>query len=300
LTTIESPAAARRRLRIALREAREAAALTQTEVAEQLGWSFSKVSRIENGEVTISTGDLKELMPLLGVTNPDTVELLTSYAGAARQRGWWDQPRMRPHLTPAMKQLFQYETQATAIRSFQPTLIPGVLQTADYARTVLNAWVEMPEETRLIRQEIRANRRDLVFGENSAGSPYYLVLDESVILRRVGGPAVMAAQLRSLHEMIEQANLMVRIVPLAAGAIVGQFGYFTIVDLDGDENAILYREIPPDDNISDAHDVVQRYRRAFEQMWDVALTPTESSAFIEANATIMQPRLTGQSEQRAM
>jgi transcriptional regulator with XRE-family HTH domain len=298
LTTIDSPAAARRRLRFALRDAREAAGFTQTAVAERLGWSFSKVNRIENGEVTISAGDLKELMELLGVTNPDTVELLTSYARAARRRGWWDEPRMRPHLTPAMKQLFQFEAEATAIRCFQPTLIPGILQTPDYARTILDFWTDMHEETRLVRQEIRANRSRLVLGEQSTGSPYYLVLDESVILRRVGGSAVMAAQLRSLHDMIAQTNLLVRIVPLAAGAIVAQLGHFTIVDLDGEENAILYQEIPPYDSISGASDVVQQYREAFEQMWDVALTPAESAAFIEAHAAIMQPRSTERKEVR--
>ena len=83
MPTTDSPAAARRRLRFALRTAREAAELTQAEVADRLEWSVSKVNRIENGEVTISATDLRALMTLVGVTDQDTVEQLTAWARAA-------------------------------------------------------------------------------------------------------------------------------------------------------------------------------------------------------------------------
>jgi transcriptional regulator with XRE-family HTH domain len=286
LPTTDSPAAARRRLRFALRAAREAAEMTQAEVAERLEWSVSKVNRIENGEVTISATDLRALMALLGVTDPETVERFTSWARTARSRGWWDAPEYRAHLTPAMRQLIQYEAEATAIRCFQPTIVPGALQTPEYARAVLDFWSELSEETRAARQAIRAERHRRLFGDRSA-PPYHLVLDESVVLRRVGGAAVMAAQLRLLLDVIRTSNLYVRIIPLAAGAVVGQLGNFTVLDLSGDENAILYREVPPDDMIRDAHDVVQQYRQAFEHMWDVALTLEDSVTFIEANATML-------------
>lgn len=286
LSTTDSPAAARRRLRFALRAAREAADLTQAEVAERLEWSVSKVNRIENGEVTISSTDLRALMALLGVTDPETVERLTSWARTARSRGWWDAPEYRAHLTPAMRQLIQYEAEATGIRCFQPTIVPGALQTPEYARAVLEFWSELSEETRTARQAIRAERRRRLFDDSSA-PPYHLVLDESVVLRRVGGAAVMAAQLRLLLDVIRTSKLYVRIIPLTAGAVVGQLGNFTVIDLYGDENAILYREVPPDDIIMDAHDVVQKYRQAFEQMWDVALSLEDSITFIEANAAML-------------
>jgi transcriptional regulator with XRE-family HTH domain len=286
LTTTDSPAAARRRLRFALRNAREARQLTQAEVADSLEWSVSKVNRIENGEVTISPTDLRALLALLGITERASVEEFTNYARIARRRGWWDGPELRSHITPAMRQLVQYEAEAVAIRCFQPTLIPGVLQTPEYARTVLDFWSELSEDTRLARQAIRSERRARLFGGKSS-TPYQLVLDESVVLRRVGGPALMAAQLRTLLDLMRTANLQVRIIPLAEGAIVGQLGNFTVLDLDGDENAILYREVARDDIIRDTHDLVQQYRQAFDQMWDVALMPEASTAFIEAHAAIM-------------
>jgi transcriptional regulator with XRE-family HTH domain len=292
LTTIDSPAAARRRLRFALRDAREAAGFTQTTVAERLGWSFSKVNRIENGEVTISAGDLRELMTLLGVTDQKTVEQLTSYARAARRRGWWDDPDHRPHLTQAMRQLFQYEAEATSIRCFHPVLVPGILQTADYARTILDFWTELPEETRNARQAIRVTRRERLFGRTDR-PPYYLVLDESVIMRQVGGPTVMAEQLSVLVDMIRAGHLVVRIVPLVRGAIVGQVGSFVILDLD-DESAILYREVSLDDDSIRENETVARYRRTFEQLWATALTPEESANLIEGHAAIMNASISRQ------
>ena len=286
LATTDSPAAARRRLRFALRNAREAKQLTQAEIADKLEWSVSKVNRIENGDVTISATDLRALISLLEVTDGTTVEELTSYARAARRRGWWDDPQHRPHLTDALRQLIQYEAEATAIRCFQPTLIPGVLQTAEYGRAVLEFWKDLPQETRVARLALRASRNRGLFGR-SGGPQYLLLLDESVVLRHVGGPAVMAAQLRFVLNMIETAKLIVRVIPFVDGAVMSQVGDFTILDLAEDENAILYREVALDDNIRDAHEIVERYRRTFEQMWEVALTPDESTRLIEGHAAIL-------------
>jgi transcriptional regulator with XRE-family HTH domain len=286
LPTTDSPAAARRRLRLALRSARELAQLTQADVAERLEWSISKVNRIENGEVTISATDLRALMALLGVTDAETVELFTSWARTARSRGWWDGPQFRAHLTPALRQLIQYEAEATAIRCFHPTLIPGMLQTPEYARTVLDFWVELPEETRAARQALRLERRSRLL-QRQDRPQFLLLLDESAIQRPVGGPAVMAEQLSSLLFAIRSGEIIARVVPLISGAHLGAMGSFTILDLSDDENAILYREIAlDDDNVRDG-DVVGQFRRAFEHMWAVALPPEKSAVLIESQATIM-------------
>ena len=140
MASYEAPAVARRRLRLALRKAREAKGLTQAQVAEALDWSLSKVNRIETGEVTVSTTDLHALLRLFEVTDAAQVDRLVADARASRRRGWWDEPRYRQHLTPAMLQLFQFETEATTIRIFHPTLIPGLLQTRAYAEAALGVW----------------------------------------------------------------------------------------------------------------------------------------------------------------
>jgi transcriptional regulator with XRE-family HTH domain len=280
LSTTDSPAAARRRLRFALRAARETANLTQAEVAEQLEWSVSKVNRIENGDVTISATDLRALMALLGVTDRDTVDRLTTWARTARRRGWWDDPAFRAHLTPAMRQLIQYEAEATAIRCFQPTIVPGALQTPTYAQAILDFWTDIPDETRAARHAIRAERRQKIF--HGPDRPIYLLLlDESVVDRPVGGAAVMAEQMRSVLTMARNGDLIVRIVPMIRSAMIGLAGNFTIIDLLGDESAVLYQELLHEDYIRDDRDTVGLYRSAFERMWAAALTPDASVEHIE-------------------
>jgi transcriptional regulator with XRE-family HTH domain len=291
MTSGESPAVARRRLRIALRRARDAKGLTQGQVAETLDWSLSKVNRIESGEVTVSTTDLRALLGLFGITDAGRVEQLLDDAKASRRRGWWDEPKYREHLSPAMMELLQFETEASAIRVFQPTLIPGVLQTHAYAEIVLNLWEdELSDADRAVRLEIRMRRRDQVFGQ--ADPPhYFLVLDESVLLREVGGPGIMAEQLQAVHDVVSKPDIAVRVVPLVDAARMAMIGPFTIFDLGDEENAVLYRESPLGDEMSHAPETIRRFRRIFEQMWEQSMTNDASVRLIDARAAVMRSAL---------
>jgi transcriptional regulator with XRE-family HTH domain len=292
MTSYDSPAAARRRLRLAVRKAREATGLTQAQVAEQLYWSVSKVNRMENGEVTISPTDLSALLNLFGVTNAEVVNEMSRDAKAAKQRGWWHQPRYREHVTPATLQLLQFENQATAIRCFQPTLVPGILQTPAYGAAVMDQWSdELAEADRIARLDVRARRRGLLFDKTDPPD-YLLILDESVVLRELGGAAVMAEQLEALLDAIERhPSIIVRIVPLADGAAIARLGAFTICDLEDEENAVLHREFDLEDHIVLGGPGIQRYRDTFERMWGLALTPEQSRRLILARATTLRASL---------
>src|SRR5689334_24746209 len=108
MTSGDSPAVARRRVRLAVRAAREARGLTQSEVAEAMEWSLSKVMRIESGEVTISPNDLRPLLQYLDIRDRPVVEDLVRAAKTSRQRSqWWDEPQFREALTPPMRQWIQ-------------------------------------------------------------------------------------------------------------------------------------------------------------------------------------------------
>src|ERR1041384_6155247 len=125
----ESPAVARRRVRLALRRARDAAHLTQGQVAERMDWSLSKVMRIESGDVGISSTDLRALLALYAVTDQATVDQLLEDARTPRkQRGGAD-ARYRNSLPAALFQYIQFEAEAVAIRNYQNVLVPGLLQT---------------------------------------------------------------------------------------------------------------------------------------------------------------------------
>lgn len=283
---------ARRRVRLALRRARLAKGLTQGQVADALDWSLSKVQRIESGEVAVSSTDLRAALNLLGITNPDQVDRLAGEARASRRRSWWDQAHYRNVLTAATLQLLQFESTATAIRSFQLTLIPGLLQTSDYAAAVVNFWEEeLSSGDRSARVELRMQRPKHVF-ERPDPAHYYVILDESVVLREVGGPAIMAAQLQHLLDMIKAGRVTIRVVPLAVAAPIAILGPFTIIDLDEEENAVLYREAPPAlDEIVQVQDTIRRHRIVFEHMWELALTKEATQRLLAAHAAALFSKL---------
>lgn len=286
MSTGESPAVARRRVRLALRAAREATGFTQGHVADELDWSISKVNRIEKGDVTVSRTDLLALLELYGVADQELILDLVHAARTSRQRGWWDVPRYREHLTPAMLQLLQFEGEASAIRFFAPTLIPGILQIPAYSRVIFDFWSEeLPEMLREVRLEVRARRREQVLDQPHPPL-YLLILDESVLHREIGGPEVTGAQLQDLINITQEKNVLVRVVRFADAAPLIMLGQFTILDLGDEENAVLYREDTLSDEVHSGLRV-QRYRDRFEQMWANALSPEASIRLIQARAAAM-------------
>lgn len=277
----ESPAVARRRLRLALRKAREAKGLTQGQVADALDWSLSKVQRIESGDVTISSSDLKASLALFEVTDPKRVEQLLDVARASRRKGWWDEPKFRQHLTSAMMQLLQFEGEASTIRGYNPTLLPGLVQTRAYAEFILGYWHdELSEEDREVRLEVRMRRKEHIFGGPDRPK-YLLVLDESVLHRAVGGPKVLAEQLQELLRLIQVANLDVRILRYTAGAHLAMLNPFMVLEFGEEENAVLYIEAQMADDVIHANERVRLYRNRFESLWEAAANEETTVGLIE-------------------
>jgi transcriptional regulator with XRE-family HTH domain len=286
----DSPAVARRRLRLALRKVREEVGLTQGQVASALEWSISKVNRIETGEVTISNTDLQALLNLLGVVDSAAVEQHMEDARAARRRGWWTEPRYRAHHTAATLQLLQFETEATEIRIFQTAVFPGLLQTSDYATSIIDSIPnDVPEDTRTVRVEVRM-RRQAQLVERLDPPELLVVIDEFVPSRPVGTPRVMLDQLKALLEAARRPNVHIRILPKEEiGFVV--LGAFTIYGLSGDENAVLYREEFDELGSGYAPEVIRAHRRYFEKMWDVSLKEEATLALLEAHFAAVRAAL---------
>jgi len=283
----ESPAVARRRVRLALRGAREAIGHTQAQVAAALDWSLSKVNRIESGEVSVSATDLKALLEHYGVTDGSTIQRLHQDARTSRRQRWYTNPRYREHLNRSTMQLLEFESEANAIRAFQPILIPGLLQTAEYAAGVFNlAYDELSAGTVEVRREVRAQRHAQVF-DRPEPPDYYVILDESVIFREVGGAKVMGDQLRHLLRLAKRPNVRVKVVPFVAAAPIALLGQFTILELGGEGDAVLYREAYLADEIIQAPDRVHRHRELFDRLWIQSLDESTSAAVIEARASVM-------------
>jgi len=290
MASSDSPAAARRRVRLAVRRAREAKGITQSEVAEAMEWSLSKVMRIESGEVTIAQNDLRPLLSYLGVRDRSEVEALVAAAKVSKQRkAWWDVPGFREHLTPAMRQLIQLEDEATAFHYFYPMVVPGRLQTPAYTQAVLETFSdELSPEVIAARLKARENRSQILLSRSDPPAIHTL-LDESVLLREVGGGDVLREQLEHLLKLIDERRIIVKIIPFKERSPIPMLGTFEIIHLpDGDdEGAVLYRESDVIDEIVEDKEKIRRHRGIFDRLWHAAFDETTSAKLIRDHATAL-------------
>jgi transcriptional regulator with XRE-family HTH domain len=271
----EDPGFYRRRVRDALRKAREKAALTQRQAAEALDWSMSKLVRIEAGTVGVSTTDLRALLRLYEVDDPADVDALAEMARAARRRPWFS--KYQRILNPAFAQYLGYESAASIIRGFQPLTIPGLLQTDDYARAILEANRASYIDERV---ELRAARQELLDRENCP--EIFYILDEAALYRRVGGLAVMRGQLRRLEELNNHPRVHVQVVPFAAGAHSSMNGGFTILEFADWDEDVLYQETPRGSVTSrEDQELVADYRERFDLLEAASLDKGSTSELIE-------------------
>jgi transcriptional regulator with XRE-family HTH domain len=237
---VQSPTVRRRRLGQELRQLREAAGLKIDEVAQRLEVSSATISRIETGGVGLRVRDVSDLLDQYGIQGTDRANLLT-LTREARQPAWWRSRSYSDVLSEGLDVWIGLETEAVAIRSFEVQLVPGLLQTSDYARTVLQAYYSSePSEQIDRRLELRIARQQLVIEQNN--TPIWAVLDESVLGRHIGPAELMQSQYRRLLELAEKNNIRIQILPFDAGVytIPGGFAMMQLL-YDPDVVLIEYR-----------------------------------------------------------
>ncbi len=280
VSNVDSPAVARRRVRLALRAARTAKKLTQSQVARAMDWSLSKVIRIEKGEVNVSPTDLKVLLGHLDVTDPEQVEELLEDARISRRERWTISADDREYLTPAMRELYQFEEDAIAVRYYSNVLVPGPLQTRAYAeQTLPNYPVEHSAERSAARVAVRLRRQERLL--RPAAPQHRIVLDESVLMRPFGGPHAMADQLDLLLRLSDRAPVQIRILPVnTRNPRIFLTGPFILIDVEQGRSGLLYREMTDRDEIVYAEAELARHRETFEQMWELALDRVASAELI--------------------
>jgi transcriptional regulator with XRE-family HTH domain len=276
----DAPVLPRRRLRAELKKARQHSGLTQEQAASRLYWSESKVIRIENGASGVSVTDARALLDLYGVTDPAQVNLLVKLAQAARKRS--PLGAYRDVAPQSLLQLIEYESVASAIKQFETIFIPGILQTEDYARTVIKNYYhdEQPDSSRLrALVELRLQRNALF---DSEGAPsFHFMLDEAVVRRLVGGASAMRRQLERLIEVAEKPNVVVDIIPFSAGLNPGMRNPFEIIEFsDPSESDIVFMESRRGDIISDVTEETLSYREAFKELRKASLGPRDSLTWL--------------------
>ena len=291
----DSPGAARRRVRLAIREAREAAGPTQAQVAQEMEWSLSKVIRIERGDVTVSANDLRALLGYLKVRDRVVVGALLADARIARTRPrrlWYQQPEFREHMSDAFRRLVEYETGATVIRSYSVYYLPGPLQTPAYAAALLNAWNgEIPSDRVRVLVEARRLRHEQMLArlENVR---VFLVVDQSVLARAIGDPQVLADQLTELHDLASRGLLRVRMLPFDLASPIANNGSFDLLCI-GDEPdvALMYRENDLTDELVEDRGVTARHRGRFDQLWHAASSQADTIGFIAERIEALQMKI---------
>jgi hypothetical protein len=236
---------------------------------------MSKLVRIEAGSVGVSITDLRAMLAVYGIDNDDQVNELVEMARASKERPWFS--KYEKVLPPAFAQYLGYESSASIIRGFQPLTIPGLLQTDDYARAVIEASrVGQVDE----RVELRTTRQELL--ERTDRPEIYYVLDEAALHRNVGGLAVMRSQLRHLRDLAKEPRLSVRIVPFAAGAHASMKGSFTILEFADWDEDVLYLETAGGSVTSrEDQKLIADYRENFELLTEMTLEDQDSVALIE-------------------
>ncbi|MGY0056614.1 helix-turn-helix domain-containing protein [Streptomyces sp. LZ34] len=278
------PAVRRRKLGAELRRLRDLAGLTSGEAARRVGWHQSKVSRLETGRSGARPSDVARLLDVYGVADPELRALLEALCGGGAsdpegsRRGWWY--AYRDLLPPAYRDFISLESEASAASTLETTVVPGLLQTPDYARAVTRAalpalpppQVDTLVEVRIARQSVLRGARPLRL---------HAVLDEAALRREVGGPGVMAAQLRHLAEVAELPQVRLQVLPFSAGMPIGITGPFIIFSFSHitDLDVVVLDHLTSSLYLERKEDL-RAYSTAFDTLRTNALTVKESLTFI--------------------
>ncbi|MDT0266900.1 helix-turn-helix transcriptional regulator [Streptomyces sp. DSM 44915] len=271
----------RLRLGLELRRMREQCGKSQIEAAEALDTSDTKVSRLEAGKTGLSRLELVALLDLYEVSDTRLRDGLIELNRNSKQRGWWQQHR--DVLSTQLLELIELESTASSIFQYEALVMPGLLQTEAYARAMISGFPLPPSTS--IDDTVRVRlERQLLLAKEDAPSLLCL-LDEAVLRRQVGGPKVMAEQLRRLVELNDPPHLTIQVIPFARGAYPGLDGSFLrflfsgaadmdIVFLEQKESRVFVEEAAS----------VETYRIAAEHLRSQALSSPESMDLISAIA----------------
>jgi transcriptional regulator with XRE-family HTH domain len=270
---VRSPTVRRRELGALLRKLRTEKGLTVEQAAERLMISMSKLSRMETGHGAATPRDIRDLCDLYDVTDEAERDRMLQLAREGKQQGWW-QGYDLPY-----SNYVGLEAEATSIRDYDSAVVPGLLQTADYARALHEAAV--PTFARdVIEQRVaeRLTRQRLLVQEEPP--QFWTVMDEAVLRRAVGGQLVMRAQLERIIEAARMPTVTIQVVPYAAGAHPALDSTFTILDFVGSVPSVVYVEGLVGWIYLERPDEVDRYYQVFDRLRTLALSPQDTISMV--------------------
>ena len=284
---VDTPSVRERRLAQELRLLRTAAELHGKDVAATLGWSPSKVSRIENGRTGISEGDLERLIELYRVPDRQATAL-RRLVPAARPHGWWD--AYADELSDRFANLIRLEAGSRALRCYAAVVPHALVQAPGFLRELIHSTWEQPSAAEVERRMLVSRRRQELLDDQRSGGGLRLsmVVDESVLMRTVvpGDPerdaVVRREQLELLAAVAAQPNVSVQVLPLAAGLPPVTSGSFSVLESQATGAPdVVYLENKTRVFFIDSEAEVHRYTRAIDLLGEMALPPADSLAVLQ-------------------
>lgn len=282
----QSPTVRRRRLALTLRHLRERTGITSTEAAKRVDHDASWLSRIETAEVRPHPNDVRALLTLYGVTG-DQAEAVIAVARQAKQRGWWQ--RYSDVLPDWFTAYVGMESEASVIRTYECQMVPGLLQTEEYARAAF-VGAPLPMRTDELERQValRMERQAILTGDDPP--MLRVVIDEGAARRTVGGPEVLHRQLHRLIEESTRSNVQIQLLPYSAGT--GFDGSFVILDFpplpdpypDAAEDRMVYVDTLTGALYLERPGEIAAYAAAHEQLQALALAPKPTRDTLRAIA----------------
>jgi hypothetical protein len=277
VTRASGPTIARWQLGGQLRQLREAAGVSHSKIASEIGCSVSKIYKVEAGDVGVTRADVLVMMTMYSVQDDQQREALLELQRRGKERGWWAQYGQLP--TP-YSMYIGLESAAVAIRNFELAAVPGLLQTDEYARALLDQQQLTTDETeRERRRQVRIARQRCLTDDPPLA--LWAILDESVLHRQVGGGVVMREQLRHLVEMSAKPNVTIQILPYSEGAHAGMLGSVAILEFAEEiHSPVAYVETLAGDVYLERDADMKRVMVAYTHLNASALSPAKSRNLI--------------------
>lgn len=264
-----------------LRKLRVAAGLTQSQVAQAVGMSATKIGRQEKANTGIYQHDLHKLLDLYRVIDQHRVEIL-DMARHAEERGW-----LYVHGGKKLPEDWQtwidFETEADTIYNYEPLMIPGLLQTPDYARAIIQATGLGLSEAEIHGLVIsRMARQELLSRENPV--KLHAIIDERVLSCQFSGTEALLRQLRHLLKVVARPNITIQVVPTDVGLHPGFNGSFVVLNYDH-EPSLVWLENKISSIFLDEEEQIKIYTRTWDELCALAYSVEKSVDSISAIAT---------------
>jgi len=281
MTVPGSPTVRRRRLAAELREIRESKGKSGDAVAAALKWSPSKISRYERARTGLQPREVERLLDYYEITGARRT-LLLALAEDAAQKGWWEE--FADELSADYQQFIGLEHEASSIAIWHVDVVPGLLQTQAYARHIISSYNRVdPRAPRMVERMVKVRMRRQQVLNREPELQLSVVLDESVLKRRIGDELVMYEQLQRLVREADRPNLTLQVLPLDAQHTV--FGESFVIFSFGSDEAAMLQDVVSTEHLRNDYSVegerdTYLHRIAFQMLAGTSLDPAASRALI--------------------